>query len=150
MSGDISRQCEVVANNFQWWAKTAEKYLQEDSWTEGRIKFVEERFSIYERVQNGLQKNDYKLTVPGDVKATNSDLDFRILMSVMVSGFRSKEYVHLIGIRNHLMLYRTKSKGNSFPQGCVVRGKLYPHSGKTLFAGVEFPAIRKATLVLKD
>lgn len=149
---EVKDKCEIVATSFQWWSTTADKYLQEDIWTDGRIQFVEERYSVYERVMKGLENNSYKLVVPSDVKAASHDIDFRVRMSVAVTGFRSKEYIHLFTPtdRNNLILYRTKSKGLSFPQGSLVRGKLHPHSGKTLFAGLEFPAIRKATLILKD
>lgn len=142
-------KCEVVAKSFKWWETTANKYLEEDNWTEGRKMFVEERYSIYERVQRGLEANNYLFTVP---TLPNKDTDFRVRMSVVVTGFRSKEYIHLISPANksNLLLYRTKNKSFSFPQNSTVRGIIYPYTDKTFFAGVDFPTICRANLILKD
>ena len=146
---DIQEKCEIVAKNFKWWETTANKYLEEDSWTEGRIQFVEERFSIYERVQKGLKANSFLFTVP---TLPNKDTDFWVRMGVVVTGYRSKEYVHLLTPANksNLMLYRTKNKALSFPHNSTVRGIIYPYTDKTFFAGVDLPTIRRANLVLKD
>ena len=146
---DIQEKCEIVAKNFKWWETTANKYLEEDSWTEGRIQFVEERFSIYERVQKGLEANSFLFTVP---TLPNKDTDFWVRMGVVVTGYRSKEYVHLLTPANksNLMLYRTKNKALSFPHNSTVRGIIYPYADKTFFAGVDLPTIRRANLILKD
>lgn len=146
---DIQEKCEIVAKNFKWWETTAAKYLQEEVWTEGRIQFVEERFSIYERVQKGLKANSFLFTVP---TLPNKDTDFWVRMGVVVTGYRSKEYVHLLTPANksNLMLYRTKNKALSFPHNSTVRGIIYPYADKTFFAGVDLPTIRRANLVLKD
>lgn len=146
---DVRDKCETVAANFKWWETTANKYLEEDNWTEGRIHFVEERYSIYERVCKGLEGNNYLLTVP---TLPNKDVDFKVRMSVVVTGYRSKEYIHLLTRANksNLLLYRTKSKDFSFPQKSTVRGIIYPYADKTLFAGVDLPTIRRANLILKD
>ena len=144
---DINDKAKTVADSFHWWATTANKYLEEDNWTEGRIGFVEERYSIHERVEKALARGCYKLTVPGNVKAANWPLEFDVKLAVVVSGFRSKEYVHILQPKNqpNLILYRTKDKAKSLEHGSTVTGKVWANK-KVLFAGYQFPVASKVVL----
>lgn len=143
----IEDKCKIVADSFQWWATTANKYLEEDSWTEGRIQFVEERFAIHERIENAFERYDWKLFVPGDVKAASFPLPFSVKLSVAVTGFRCKEYVHVLNPQDkeHLIIYRTKDKAKSLEQGSVVSGFVWANK-KVLFAGRQFPVASKVKL----
>lgn len=147
MDKDIRQKCEIVADNFHWWATTANRYLEEDSWTAGRIQFVEERYQIYERNEAAFEKYSWKLIVPGDVKAATWPLPFSVRLSVAVQGFKSKEYVHILNPkgRPHLILYRTKDKAKSLEQGAEVNGKVWA-TKKVLFAGRQFPVASKVSL----
>lgn len=145
---DIRQKCEVVAANFHWWATTGTKYLEEDSWTDGRVRFIEERFSVYERVRKGIEAREAKFYVPLPVKQATYAQDFRVLLATSVKGFLSTEYVHILGHTgsNAVFLYRTKKKEFSLEHGTTVRGTLHFQKGKTLFAGYQWPTVAKASL----
>ena len=69
---EITEKCKAVADAFDWYANAANKYLQEDNWTEGRIQFVEERYAILERIQKGMASGSYKLFIPLPVRTSKS------------------------------------------------------------------------------
>jgi len=146
MSEEIKEQCKVVAENFQWWATTANKYLEQDDWTEGKIKFVQERFKLYERVNEGLQKQDFSFTIPMSVKTSPSK--WYVSLSVAVTGYRCMEHVHLLvtDANNSLLLYRTKDKARALEHNTHVVGNVWVRPEKVLFAGQQFPVAQKVSL----
>ena len=144
---DIEQKCKVVADGFHWWSKTANRYLEEGQWTDGRVQFVEQRYSIHERIDRAFERQDWKLSVPGNVSLCKWSVEFDVKLAVVVSGFRSKEYVHVLnptGTTN-LILYRTKDKARALEQGASVSGKVWAKD-KVLFAGRQFPVASKVKL----
>jgi len=146
----IEQKCQAVADGFDWYRKSAETYITEGNWSEGRVLFVEERYAILERVQAGLAGGGYKLSIPLPARDPKAPSSWYIALSVPVTGFRCTEYLHLLrleGYENNLLLYRTKDKHRALEPKTTVKGLVRVRDEKVKFGGVDLPVASKVELV---
>ena len=149
---DITQKAKAVAESFDWYANTTNKYIDDGNWTPARTQFVDERYEVLERVKAGLAKGDYPLTIPSNVNTSKHPFSWRVVLSIPVTGFKCTEYLHLLSLQDHqtardnLLLYRTKDHSRKLEQSATLRGSVKVRDSKVLFAGYEFPVASKVDL----
>ena len=145
----IEEKCKAVADGFDWYKKAAERYLEDGDWTDGQVAFVNERYSVLERVQSALGGGDYKLSIPLPLRTSKNSSSWYVALSTPVTGFRCKEHLHLLILQGHdnsILLYRTKDQGRVLEAKATVSGKVRVRDEKVKFGGFDIPVASKVDL----